>query len=297
MSPLQRKYVDLIRDATSKWANWDPPIPVKVGAFGTLDRVTGELEVRGNVYDADFQETLDKIDPTLKLKLQQHPPVIGPVEEDFIISTSGAQKRGFSVAPGVDIMGLATASLKADFQFSQGKRDAFLVMHSPRMEYFPPSAVLSQLYNIPALADMYLVTSVFTCPAFSLYLSDKSGEQISLALLASAPIVTPVTPLGPNASFSTGIDWWTNASRGILRKGVSKEGEYVFTPLYVLKKRAGWTRKIFRSRNQSERGRNSEDELWVDVDAPWDPLDEDGEEDPIDVVSLRARLLMFTPRS
>ncbi|KAI6024212.1 hypothetical protein EDC04DRAFT_2725496 [Pisolithus marmoratus] len=283
MSPLQRKYVDLIHDATSKWANWDPPIPIKVGAFGKLDRTTGELEVHGNVYDADFQETLDKIDPTLKLKLQQHLPVVGPVEEDFIISTSGAQRRAFSAEPGVDVMGLATASLKADFQFSLGKRDAFLVMHSPRMEYFPPSAVLEQLYHIPALADMYLVTSVFTCPAFSLYLSDKSGEQISLALLASAPIITPVAPLGPSASFSTGIDWWTNASRGILRKGASKEGEYVFTPLYVLKKRGGWARKIFRSADPKQRGRSSEDELWVDVDTPWEPLDEDGEEDPIDV--------------
>lgn len=283
MSPLQRKYVDLIRDATSKWANWDPPIAIKVGAFGKLDRVTGELEVHGNVYEAEFQETLDKIDPTLRLKLQQHPPVAGPVEDDFIISSSGAQKRAFSVAPGIDIMGLATASLKADFQFSQGKRDALLVMHSPRMEYFPPSAVLEQLYHVPALADMYLVTSVFTCPAFSLYLSDKSGEKISLALIASAPIIPPVAPLGPNASFSTGIDWWTDASRGILRKGASKEGEYAFTPLYGLKKRGGWIKKIFRNGDQKQRGRSSEEEPWVDVDAPWEPLDEDGEEDPIDV--------------
>lgn len=53
--------------------------------------------------------------------------------------------------------------------------------------------------------------------------------------------------------------------------------------MYVLKKRGGWTRKIFRSRVQIEHGRGNEDELWVDVDVPWEPLDEDGEEDPIDV--------------
>ena len=31
----QRKYVDLIRQVSSKWANWDPPIPVKVHLSGT----------------------------------------------------------------------------------------------------------------------------------------------------------------------------------------------------------------------------------------------------------------------
>lgn len=27
---LQRKYVDLIRQVSSKWVNWDPPIEIQV---------------------------------------------------------------------------------------------------------------------------------------------------------------------------------------------------------------------------------------------------------------------------
>lgn len=27
---MQRKYIDLIREASSKWVNWDPPIEIRV---------------------------------------------------------------------------------------------------------------------------------------------------------------------------------------------------------------------------------------------------------------------------
>ncbi len=66
----QRKYIDLINEASSKWANWDPPRRIKVGSllpirlpltdliaviqqpgdFGTVIKSTGELVVEGNIY-------------------------------------------------------------------------------------------------------------------------------------------------------------------------------------------------------------------------------------------------------
>ena len=66
----QRKYIDLINEASAKWANWDPPRRIKVGFllpihllltdliavlqqpgdFGTVVKSTGEFVVEGNVY-------------------------------------------------------------------------------------------------------------------------------------------------------------------------------------------------------------------------------------------------------
>ena len=66
----QRKYIDLINEASSKWANWDPPKRIEVGFlllahllltdlifvlqqpgdFGTVIKSTGELVVEGNIY-------------------------------------------------------------------------------------------------------------------------------------------------------------------------------------------------------------------------------------------------------
>jgi len=66
----QRKFVDLIHEATYKWANWDPPKVIQVsppspslhhcppcqrdwpqiGDFGVIDKRTGELKIEGNIY-------------------------------------------------------------------------------------------------------------------------------------------------------------------------------------------------------------------------------------------------------
>ena len=38
-SYLQRKYVDLIRQASSKWVNWDPPIGVQVSFIADMSSI------------------------------------------------------------------------------------------------------------------------------------------------------------------------------------------------------------------------------------------------------------------
>ena len=66
----QRKYIDLINEASCKWANWDPqrrikvcsPLPIHLsltdllilqqpGDFGTVIKSTGEFVVEGNIYE------------------------------------------------------------------------------------------------------------------------------------------------------------------------------------------------------------------------------------------------------
>jgi hypothetical protein len=66
----QRKFVDLIKEADSRWPNWDPPKIILVmrfhfrlivlslhnhthnqaGEFGTIDKKTGEWLTEGNIY-------------------------------------------------------------------------------------------------------------------------------------------------------------------------------------------------------------------------------------------------------
>ncbi|OJA10346.1 hypothetical protein AZE42_11946, partial [Rhizopogon vesiculosus] len=49
-----RKFIDLIEDATSKWANLDPLAPIKVGDYGMIDKETGEFHAQGNIYNVEF---------------------------------------------------------------------------------------------------------------------------------------------------------------------------------------------------------------------------------------------------
>ena len=68
------------------------------------------------------------------------------------------------------IPGLAEASIKGQWIFGS-RCGALLVMAYPRCSYIPPATILKYLAEVEALKDMFLVTEVFVCPAYSLYLS------------------------------------------------------------------------------------------------------------------------------
>lgn len=74
------------------------------------------------------------------------------------------------------LLNLASASLKAEFQFQEGKRGAVLVMHKPQQEYIPRGKVLTLVHKAVELQDKYLVTSTFTCPGYYIYLSNKCAS-------------------------------------------------------------------------------------------------------------------------
>ncbi|KAG2037111.1 hypothetical protein BDR03DRAFT_394719 [Suillus americanus] len=69
------------------------------------------------------------------------------------------------------------------------------------------------------------LTKDFYCPTFSMYLSDKSGENISIALLASAPVVAPVG--------MAEMKWWSDTQAGLARDECKTK--HCFTPLYELR--------------------------------------------------------------
>lgn len=254
-----RKFVDLIRQSTAKWANWDPPIPIQVGAYGRLNTETGELDIEGNIYDPEFQVYLDKVDG--KLKLADFPAETGAVEDDFIVCTMGVRQNDLKVDGEIGIPGFGQASIKGEWQFQRGKRGALLIMHNPRQEYVPRGKILEALYKVPELKDMHIVNCIFKCPAYTIYLSDKSGEKISLALT-------------PSGSPNEPQQWWSDTNASLLRKGQHKD--YMFTPLYGLKRKLPLIRRLMRDSPIPD---PEGDDFWADVHVPWEPLNEDGNEE------------------
>ncbi|KAF8549236.1 hypothetical protein OG21DRAFT_1470252 [Imleria badia] len=277
-SYLQRKYVDLILQASSKWVNWDPPIEIKVGAYGTVDKETGELRVEGNIYDAAFRDELTK--HGIKIDLNEYLPVEGAIEQDFVVASRGAKHRDLNVDTKLKVPGIVSAFFKGQWLFARGKRDAVLIMHSPRQIYIPKNNVLGTIYNVDKLIDKWLVTNIHVCPAYSMYLSDKLGDKVSLALVAQVPVAGVA---GITAGASGGFTWWTDAQTGIHRQACSETGNYTFTPLYSLRRPIKRVRRWIRDTIRPE---PEGDDLWHNDSPPWDPLDEDGEEDPFDPVSV-----------
>jgi len=276
MPYLQRKYVDLIRHVSSKWGNWDPPVPVEVGAYGEVEYETGELRIDGNIYDSDFQAELDRLG--LRLRMADHPPEESGVEEDFIVASKGAKRVDVHAGPEAKVPGIVTASIKGQWQFERGKRDALLIMSKPRLRFLPSNVILDNLYRVEALRDKWLVTRVHVCPAYSMYLSDKSGEKVSLELRVHAPVAAGIP--GVTAGGNGGASWWSNTQSDLLRKACDPEGKYSYTPLYTMKRKIGWLQRVFREGEEDKALTGGE--LWQDVTPPWDPLGEDGEEDAVE---------------
>ena len=73
-----------------------------------------------------------------------------------------------------EVPGLAEASIQGQWAFGS-TRGALLLMAHPRSSYILGDTLLKRLTKVQALKDMFLVTEVFLCPAYSLYLS--SGRE------------------------------------------------------------------------------------------------------------------------
>ncbi|KAJ7818004.1 hypothetical protein B0H14DRAFT_2840812 [Mycena olivaceomarginata] len=163
MKYASRKYIYLILAASSKWANWDPPHPIKVGDYGTVDKDTGRFEKDGNIYE----------DAATAALAADHPPEIAAADEKIVISSETEQKRDLNLSPQVCIPGIAEASIKGRWKFKSGKTGALLVMAQPRSSWVPANTLFKKLLEIPALKDKYLVTEIVACHAYSMYLSSK----------------------------------------------------------------------------------------------------------------------------
>ena len=67
---------------------------VQVGAYGTLDKKTGEFLVEGNIYDAEIQKELDKQD--IDLKMADFQPVEAAIEDSLAIAAQVSENGGLN---------------------------------------------------------------------------------------------------------------------------------------------------------------------------------------------------------
>jgi len=259
MKNPSRKFIELIHDTSSKWANWDPPHLIKVGDYGTTDRETGNFQKEGNIYE----------DATIAYLTIQHKPLTGAPEDTWIISSAGVMHHDLTLGAEGGVVGLANASIKGQWKFGS-RRGALLIMSRPLSSYVPPKVLLKHLVDIPIFKNKVLVTEVVTCPAYSLYLSTANNESIELALLGTMP-----TPAGIIVGVEAGATWWSRNMGGLFRKACDRDGLHKYTPLYTLQK-IGEKHLL---RRESPVPDPEDDDLWVDVQPPWDPLDDDGNEE------------------
>ncbi|KIJ63519.1 hypothetical protein HYDPIDRAFT_112945 [Hydnomerulius pinastri MD-312] len=266
---VPRKYVDLIRQTSNNWGIWDPSNAPKVGSYGQVNYDTGEMEVEGNVYDPEFQQYVDEVDG--RMKMTDYPPVWSEVKQDVAMASLGV-RRG-ELKPGPDAPpGVATASLKGHWTFQKGRCGGLLVLYQPREESLPADDVLEELYKIPLLKDKLLITNVTHCPAYSLYVSGKDGETLSLALKGSRE--------AGSEEPDSGLEWWVDPERErpSLRTECSMAGDYCFTPLFDLRRKLPLIRRLMRDSPPPD---PKAEGFWCGTSQPWQPLDEDGEEDPV----------------
>jgi len=265
-SHAQRKFIELIYNRTGKYPNWDPPSEMQVGSYGRIDRETGNLTVEGSIYDDAFKETLIRVG--IDIESGEHRPEDCPDETDFTAWSKNVKKLEFNIETHAkDIPGIASATIKGTWEVKKGTTGAVLLMHNPRIKRLTAD-VLTKLSKIELLKHMHVVTKVFYCPAFSLYLSDKSGEKISIAL------VDATSTAGGSASMA----WWSDNLAGLSRRG--SKTEHCFTPLYELKhvRHPRW-------RRTSPSPERTGEDLWIAPHPPWAPLDEEGNDVPVYVAS------------
>ncbi|GJE92066.1 hypothetical protein PsYK624_082190 [Phanerochaete sordida] len=262
-----RKYIDLIRDASSKWANWDPPKTIRAGDIGFVNRDSGEFERLGNIYRSQDMAQLG-CDAELFELVQSHPATVTPADEVYTIKSYNATQVGMNaganaLAPSVGKVGFSTA-----INFDR-HRGAFLVMHNPNMTVVP-----DELYRNETFAEklfgkdkqLRIVTEVFTCDGYVLYLSNKKAESVEITL----DIGTSSTAAA-SVDADLGATWNTKGGSGNFRKGYKKGA---FTPLYHLK---GLLPP--RKRRRGDGGEGDDGDSLDDVEVPWNTLDSDGEQD------------------
>ncbi|KAG1807101.1 uncharacterized protein BJ212DRAFT_1387950 [Suillus subaureus] len=262
-----RKFIDLIQGVTSKWVNWDPPTPINVGDYGIINNETGEFDWEGSLYTTTSRIGIDMKDPALC-------PTEQGGDDKYIVKSWGVTTKELNVSAEADVPGGGNVALKVNFQFDGRKPAAALVMYKPRYISLPKDERIVELLKSrpDVLKGKCVVTEVISCAAYMMYMSKQTAENFSVTLKATGP-VTPAVNAGGAASFT----WSSETFCGLYREGSDSTTKYM--PLYRLKKprHRFWLLP-------SQRGDEQTDDAidrWEDVDPPWDPLDDEGEEDEI----------------
>ncbi|KAJ4490675.1 hypothetical protein J3R30DRAFT_120841 [Lentinula aciculospora] len=254
-----RKFIDLLLQVTNnKWANIDANKEIKVGDFGRIDRATGELIVEGNLYQH----------PKTRSVMEDYPIEITATTDFERYLSKGVRELGLSPSVNAGLQPFADLGFEGKWEFSRN-RGALLILIAPRistMQGFPTETVVEKRFK-RILKDRVFCTDVVSCPAFCLYLGNKTEHVFELSFKADVPI--PAAP-GVTAGGGIGTNWKFSNASGLLKKGRDDRGEYVYHPLYTLKSvKWGKVEPLLRL---------AEPALLEDAARPWSELDDEGEE-------------------
>ncbi|KAH8989627.1 hypothetical protein EDB86DRAFT_2807796 [Lactarius hatsudake] len=252
----QRKYIDLIKEASSKWANWDPPKRIQAGDFGTVNKKTGEFLVEGSIY------THQEISPIAR----QYPPLETPETDQYQIHSYHVQSTDVGADVGATAHAAQDLVFRSRWKFN-AKRGAILLMFRPRL-ICVPDAFLNEALKIPTLKGKALADRVYECPCFYMYLSNKTRENVTISLRATVPSGVPGVTFTP----AVNVGWLADGCTGV-RQQAYRPGA-IYTPLFCLKS----IRTPLLRRDDSTPGT----ETWEETDVPWNDLDEDGASEPED---------------
>ncbi|KAN0132126.1 hypothetical protein V8E53_010045 [Lactarius tabidus] len=229
----QRKYIDLIKEVTSKWANWNPPRRIHIGDFGTIDKNTGEFLIEGNIFSH----------PEIKHIAQDYPAL--EVAETDLYQVHSYHVRKLDVQADVGVSTAADdqhVALKSRWQFNN-KRGAILLMHRPRLICLLDS-LFAQMSHLPMLKNKEVARQVYNCPGFYMYLSNKIqfddrliADLYICPLLASEQVTVSLRS-GASARASTdqtlaSTGWSTDGATGISQYAYREDA--VYTPLFCLR--------------------------------------------------------------
>ncbi|KAG2160196.1 uncharacterized protein EDB93DRAFT_1244938 [Suillus bovinus] len=254
--------MDLLYTPTYQFVNWDPLTAINVGDYGMVNKDTGEFEWEGNLYTLQNDVDIDMTDTALR-------PIETEGNDTYIVqswvppSRTSTQLLKRSTVPGA-----GKVALKVEFE-SDGMRRAAKATH---ISIPNDERIIRLIKSRPdVLKEKYVVTKVTCCAAYAMYMSTTEVEKFPVTLQANGPIV-PVVDVGGATSFT----WSSGTNHGVYREGSKSGAKYM--PIYKLKEPRSkfWV-------PPSERGNEKIDdsiEKWVAVDPPWEPIDDDGEEDP-----------------
>ncbi|KAI0048070.1 hypothetical protein FA95DRAFT_1558463 [Auriscalpium vulgare] len=254
-----RVYIDLMKTATSKWANWDPVRIINVGDYGEVDKDTGIFRMDGNIYAEGLVSGESQI-------IRSQPM------DTYQVASKSVQMVELSASGEGNTPGVADAAVKAKVSFPE-KGGVALYMHKPILSTMP-SLHLGMLGTITKIKRKDVVTETYSCQAYFMCLTRHKCPDFELQLKA----VVPVTA-GVSAGGSVGLKWETAVQATFCQKGASPTGEYDFVPLFNLKRKPRYSRK----RDSPALEDDTEIE-WIDKPVPWKALNDEGEEF-VDVVS------------
>ncbi|KAJ6530915.1 hypothetical protein DFH09DRAFT_882100, partial [Mycena vulgaris] len=224
----ERVFLDLVFGASTKYASWDPEIPVKVGDWGRITRGKRRLLPFGRKHGGVFVKQGNiYVDGKAKKHGIKDPVEYGGDSGDsgtWIVSQNAVQVDS-AAAAGVD-PAIVQCKISGAFQFSAG-RGAILVMDNDATTVIDPAGALRPLLEDPGMRGAVVVSEVHSCSSYARVLTANTGSTIALGLRVDPPVPGV-------ASIAVDARWVTSRTLGNFKSGVSRNGDRKFCPLYRL---------------------------------------------------------------